>query len=86
MPLIADFDELGVVGFLDIVGTYPLEHLAEQIELPVGVDESAFALDPTSTVSGCAVSSVSPAPAIAPSKMRENLRVMAQSHSLFALR
>src|ERR1700732_4428204 len=33
MPLIADSTSF----LLDIVGTYPLEHLAEQIELPVGV-------------------------------------------------
>ena len=37
MPLIAEFDELVVVRFLDVIGTYPLEHVAEQIELLVGV-------------------------------------------------
>ena len=37
MPLIADSTSFELSGFLDIVGTYPLEHLAEQIELPVGV-------------------------------------------------
>ena len=31
------FDELVVVGDLDIVGAHPLEHVAEQVELPIGV-------------------------------------------------
>src|SRR6202035_1594257 len=31
------FDELAVVGFLDVIGAHPLEHVAEQIELPVSV-------------------------------------------------
>ena len=31
------FDQLGVVGLLDIVGPDPLEHLAEQIELRIGI-------------------------------------------------
>ena len=37
MPLMADFDQLAVVGLLDIVAADPLEHVAEQIELAVGV-------------------------------------------------
>ncbi len=31
------FDELGVVGLLDVIGAHALEHVAEQVELPVGV-------------------------------------------------
>jgi hypothetical protein len=31
------FDELLVRDALDIVGAHPLEHLAEQVELPVGL-------------------------------------------------
>ena len=31
------FDQLGVVRLLDVVGADPLEHVAEQAELPVGV-------------------------------------------------
>ena len=31
------FDQLGVVRLLDVVGAHALEHVAEQIELPVGV-------------------------------------------------
>ena len=31
------FDQLAVVGLLDIVAAHPLEHVAEQIELAVGV-------------------------------------------------
>ena len=31
------FDELRVVRLLDVVGAHPLEHVAEQIKLPVGV-------------------------------------------------
>ena len=31
------FDQLGVVRLLDVVGAHPLEHVAEQAELPVGV-------------------------------------------------
>ena len=30
-------DELGVIRLLDVVGAHPLEHVAEQIELPVSV-------------------------------------------------
>ncbi len=37
MPLIADFDQLRVVGLFDIVGAHALEHVAEQVELPVGI-------------------------------------------------
>ena len=33
-------DELAVVRLLDVVGAHPLEHVAEQIELPVGVRRS----------------------------------------------
>jgi hypothetical protein len=31
------FDELSVVGLIDVIGPHPLEHFAEQSELPVGV-------------------------------------------------
>src|SRR5262245_3610755 len=31
------FEQLAVVRLLDVVGTYTLEHIAEQAELPVGV-------------------------------------------------
>ncbi len=34
------FDQLGVLGLLDVVGAHPLEHVAEQAELPVGVGGS----------------------------------------------
>ena len=37
MPLIAGFDQLGVIRLLDVVGAHALEHVTEQIELPVGV-------------------------------------------------
>ena len=37
MPLIAEFDELAVVGFIDVIGADPFEYVAEQIELPVSV-------------------------------------------------
>ena len=37
MPLMAEFDQLGVVGLFHIVGAHPFEHVAEQAELPVGV-------------------------------------------------
>ena len=40
MPLIADFDQLAVVGLLHIVGAHPLEHVAEQAELLVGIGSS----------------------------------------------
>jgi len=36
-PVDRGFDQLGVVGLLDVVGAYALEHIAEQVELPVGV-------------------------------------------------
>ena len=39
------FDQLGVVGLLDIVGPDPLEYLAEQIELRIGVDTGRSAGD-----------------------------------------
>jgi hypothetical protein len=31
------FDELAVVGFLNVIGAYPLEHFTEQSELAVGI-------------------------------------------------
>src|SRR5262249_9366375 len=31
------FDELAVVGLFDVVGAHALEHVAEQIKLPIGV-------------------------------------------------
>ena len=31
------FDQLAVVGLFDVVGAHALEHVAEQIELPIGV-------------------------------------------------
>ena len=40
MPLIAEFDELALIGLLDVIGAHPLEHLTEQIELAVGVVRS----------------------------------------------
>ena len=69
------FDELAVIGFLDVIGAHSLEHFAEQTELPIGVDEAAL-VPITNTVCGCAAKSVSPAPATAPRKMREVLRII----------
>ncbi len=45
------FDQLGVVRLLDIVGAHALEHVAEQIELAIGVRgrAAALALEPTRT-------------------------------------
>ena len=37
MPLIAEFDQLAVVGFFHIVRPHPFEHIAEQAQLPVGI-------------------------------------------------
>ena len=31
------FDQLGIIGLLDVIGADALEHVTEQIELPVGV-------------------------------------------------
>src|SRR6266480_1566425 len=31
------FDQLAVIGFLDVVSAHPLEHVAEQAELTIGV-------------------------------------------------
>src|SRR5579863_9879627 len=31
------FDELAVIGLLDVVGTHALEYVAEQVELPVSI-------------------------------------------------
>jgi hypothetical protein len=36
------FDEFAVVGFLDVIGAHTLEHVTEQIELPVGVRRGRF--------------------------------------------
>ena len=36
------FDELAVVRLLDVIGAHPLEHVAEQIELAVGVGSRRF--------------------------------------------
>src|SRR5580700_9985052 len=38
------FDQLGVVGLLHVVGAHPLEHVAEQVELPIGVGAAASGL------------------------------------------
>ena len=46
MPLIAEFDEFAVVGFLDVVGPDALEHVAEQVELPVGVRRGSLGARP----------------------------------------
>ena len=35
MPLIAEFDQLRIVWFIDIVSAHALQHLAEEIQLPV---------------------------------------------------
>ena len=35
MPLIAEFDQLRIVWFIDIVGADALQHLAEDVKLPV---------------------------------------------------
>ena len=35
MPVIAELDELSVVGFLNIIGAHLLKHVAEQAELPI---------------------------------------------------
>ena len=37
MPLMAAFDELALVGLLDVVRPHPLENVAEQVELAIGV-------------------------------------------------
>ena len=37
MPLIGRFNQPAVVGLFDIARPYPLEHVAEQIELRIGV-------------------------------------------------
>jgi hypothetical protein len=36
------FDQLAVVGPLDIVGAHPLEHVAEQVQLPIGIRNCCF--------------------------------------------
>ena len=65
------FDQLGVVRLLDVVGAHALEHVAEQIELPVGVGgAAAFALEPKSMTGACDTVSVSAAPAAAPRRTR----------------
>ena len=35
MPLIAEFDQLRIVWLIDIVGSDVLQHLAEEVELPI---------------------------------------------------
>ena len=35
MPLIAEFDQLRIVWLIDIVGADVLQHLAEEVELPI---------------------------------------------------
>ena len=37
MPLMAGFDQLLFIGRFDIVGAHAVEHVAEQVELLVGV-------------------------------------------------
>ena len=42
MPLIADFDELAVIRLVDVIGAHALEHVAEQVELSVGIRRRGF--------------------------------------------
>ena len=83
MPLIAEFDELGVVRLLDIVGAHPLEHVAEQVELPVGVGRRRLArsLRRTRCVVGWRCS-VRATPAAAPRRIREVLRIIREPFRL----
>ena len=37
MPLMAEFDQRRSSGDLDVVGADPLEHVAEEVELAIGV-------------------------------------------------
>jgi hypothetical protein len=41
-PVDCRFDELGVVGLLDIMRAHPLENVAEQVELAIGVGWCGF--------------------------------------------
>ncbi len=42
MPLMADSIELVVIGLIDVIGADALEHVAEQVELSVGIGGSRF--------------------------------------------
>ena len=75
------FDQLAVVRLLDIFGAHPLEHVAEQVELPVGVGRGRLGARAENTMRGCIASSVIAAPAAAPRRMSEVLRLSA---NLFA--
>ncbi len=37
MPLMANSTSLLVIRLLDVMGAHPLEDVAEQVELPVGI-------------------------------------------------
>ena len=71
-------DQLGVVGLFDIVGPDPLEHVAEQIELRIGVGRWSAALAAAIQNSRCgpAARRVRHVPATAPRKKREFLRIV----------
>ena len=76
------FDELAVVGLLDVIGAHPLEHVAEQIELPVRVRRPPPWRSTDEHRCGCVASNVSPAPATAPRKIREVLRIIREPFRL----
>ena len=78
------FDQLGVVGLLDVVGPDPLEHLAEQIELRIGVAAPAPALAAAIQCAPCGAVTrrVRQAPAAAPRKNRKFLRIDSRTFSL----
>ena len=75
-------DQLGVVRLLDVVGAHALEHVAEQIELPVGVGGRRLAPSSERTRRGWVASSVRAAPG---SRTEEDQRSLAHHPRTFSL-
>ena len=69
-------DQLGVVRLLDIVRPHHLENVAEQVELAVGIRCGGAGACYDMSRDGCTATRVKAAPATAPRRTREVLRII----------
>ena len=78
----AAFDQLAVVGLLDIVGADPLEHVTEQVEAAIGFGGGRARRRADQRTRGCVTSNVAAAPAAALRRTRETLRIIREPFRL----
>ena len=76
------FDQLAVVGLLDIVAAHPLEHVAEQIELAIGIRGGGARARSHQTARGWVTKSVKAAPVAALRRITEVLRIIREPFRL----